>query len=120
MVLENMNEILVNQGKNTIKSMKELNRRAGKNGKERSELYEKFRANEHAFRVYTYVNEALEQSKEVKTFLKDLELYGEIFIGVDTELETTVNVKAAEEVFHHVVNSYNKMASYLGYEQERM
>lgn len=118
MGLENINEILMDQGKNTIKSMKELNHLARKKGKERSDLYEKFRANEHSFRVYTYVNEELEQSTEIKTFLENLQLFGEHFIGVDTDFETTVDVKKAKEATKEVINSYNKMASKLGFEKE--
>jgi catalase len=40
----NVEEILVKQGKNTVTSMENLKRRATNRDKERSDLYQKFRA----------------------------------------------------------------------------
>jgi len=116
---KNISKTLVEQGKNTLNSMKELNRRAKKKDKKRSDLYEKFRANQHSFRVYTYVDPEVGQLEEVKIFLDKLQVYAETFTGVDNVFETNVDGKQVDEIYEETITAYNEMTKKLGYEGER-
>jgi len=111
-------ETIVNQGKNSITSMQDLKRRTNKKGKERADLYERFRANEHSFRVYTYIDSNIEQSEEVQTFLINLDRFGANFSDVDKDFEVTVDMKSVEKAYQDVITAYNQMVGTLGFADE--
>ncbi|WP_082918100.1 hypothetical protein [Oceanobacillus sp. Castelsardo] len=111
-------EILTTQGKNTVKAIQDLKQQAKKLNKERSDLYEKFCANEHSFRVYTYMDQNIRESNEVQAFLQKVEELNENFVGVNTELETTVDEKKVAVSYKKVVEAYNDMVKSLGFAEE--
>ncbi|GGA66545.1 hypothetical protein [Ornithinibacillus halotolerans] len=116
----NTSETLAKQGKNTVISMQNLKRLAHKKNNERKVLYEKFRANEHSFRVYTYMDAAIGQLEEVQEFLNNLAVFGDNFTGVDVDFSKIVDKQKVNESFQQVSTSFNKMAQKLGYDDETM
>ena len=114
----NTAEILTIQGKNTVKSIQDLKQQVKKQNKERSDLYEKFCANEHSFRVYTHMDPNIRESNEVQTFLQKVELLNDNFIGVNTELQTMVDEEKVKETYKEVMEAYNDMVKSLGFDQD--
>lgn len=106
-------ELLIQQGKNVLASMKDLKHSAKKKGKERTNLYERFCANEHSFSVYTYIDSKLEQLAEVQDFQKKLELFNAGFKGVTTDFDTELDIKQIEETYEEVFTAYDAMANVL-------
>lgn len=104
---------LIEQGKNTLKSMNNLKRKANRKGDQRASLYENYRANEHSFRVYTYANPDIGETAEVQAFLERLESFGELFMGVDTEHDTDVDSKQAKELYTKASDAYDEMVEKL-------
>lgn len=108
-------EIIVQQGQNMLTSMKELKRNAKKKNKARSDIYQKFCANDHSFAVYTYMDAAIGQSTEVKTFQQKSDLFSEVFTGITTNFDTEVDLKQVEATYEEVFSAYNTMVSALGH-----
>jgi len=106
-------ELLIQQGQNVLESMKNLKRSAKKKGKERSDLYERFCANEHSFSVYTYIDSEIEQLAEVQDFQGKLELFSVGFTGVTTDFDTELDVKQIEKNYEEVFTAYDAMANVL-------
>lgn len=106
-------ELLIQQGQNVLKSMKNLKRSAKKKGKERSDLYERFCANEHSFSVYTYIDFEIEQLAEVQDFQGKLELFSVGFTGVTTDFDTELDLKQIEKNYEEVFTAYDAMANVL-------
>ncbi|WP_394236356.1 hypothetical protein [Niallia oryzisoli] len=106
-------EMMLQQGQNVLESMKDLNRSAKKKGKVRSDLYERFCANQHSFDVYTYIDATLKQLPEVQTFQLKLELYSENFTGVSTNYDKEVDLKHMENTYEEVLTSYDAMINAL-------
>lgn len=111
-------ELIVNQGKNVLESMRDLKRSAKKKGKSRSDLYERYCANLHSFSVYTYMDASIGQSKEVQEFQQILVLFSECFSDTRTNYEAEVDVKHIETVYEDVFPVYNEMVSVLGFNNE--
>ncbi len=106
-------ELLIQQGQNVLESMKNLKRSAKKKGKERSDLYERFCANEHSFSVYTYIDSEIEQLAEVQDFQEKLELFSVGFTGVTTDFDTELDLKQIEKNYEEVFTAYDAMANVL-------
>ena len=106
-------ELLIQQGQNVLESMKNLKRSAKKKGKERSDLYERFCANEHSFSVYTYIDSEIEQLAEVQDFQGKLELFSVGFTGVTTDFDTELDLKQIEKNYEEVFTAYDAMANVL-------
>lgn len=105
----NTNELLVQQGKNIITSMKDLKRSAKKKGKARFDLYERFCANVHSFDVYTFMDPQFQESPEVVELKKQLELFMEEFNIVRTELNAEVNLKNLDTAYNKITGIYSKI-----------
>jgi hypothetical protein len=118
MDMTNTAEIIVKQSKNTINSMENLKRHTTKNDQIRSNLFEKFCANEHSLRVYSYMDADIGQSTEVKTFMEKVALFGGNFIGVNTDFETVVDKKEVQTAFQEAISTFNTMARKLEFENE--
>jgi hypothetical protein len=110
-----LQEVIVQQGKNVLVSMKNLEHSAKKKSKERSDLFEKFCANKHSFDVYTYIDSDLEQLAEVQAFLQKLELFSDDFECVRRNFDADVDVKQAETMYEEVLTAYNAMVKVLGF-----
>jgi hypothetical protein len=105
----NTSEIIVEQAKNTITSMQNLKQRAHKKNKERADLFEKLCANEHSFRVYTYMDPNLGQLKVVQTFLEKVEWFSGFFTGVNTEFDQVVDQKLVDEAYKESMDAYQNL-----------
>lgn len=114
----NVAEILVNQGKNVLASLKDFKRVSHKTDKNRADLYTRLHANQHSFNVYSYMDLEIKQSKEVQAFQENLERFRTYFIGVDTDFETQVDESPVDTYYEEVLLAYNEMVTALGYEQE--
>lgn len=108
-------ELLVQQGQNVLASMKDLKRGAKKKSKERSDLYQKFCANDHSFAVYTYMDSVIGQLAEVQIFQQKLDLFSKDFEGITTNFDTEVDEKHAEITYEEVFDAYNVMVHALGF-----
>lgn len=113
-----LEEVIVQQGKNVLVSMKNLKRSAKKKGKERSELYHKFCANQHSFAVYTFINSAIEQSVEVQAFQQKLESFSADFEDIRTNFDIEVDVNHVEKTYEEVFTAYNVLVNTLGFADE--
>lgn len=105
----NTNELLAEQGKNIITSMKDLKRIAKKKGKERFDLYERFCANVHSFDVYTFMDPQFQESPEVVEFKKQLELFMKQLGIVRTDYNAEVDVKNIETAYDKITGIYSKI-----------
>ena len=108
-------ELLVQQAENVLSSMKDLKRSAKKKGKARSDLYERFCANQHSFDVYTFMDPEIQESAEVTAFQNQLELFSEDFAALRTEFEAVVDLEHAEVAYEEVFATYNAMVNALGF-----
>lgn len=111
-------EMIVQQGKNVIVSMKDLKRSAKKKGKNRSDLYQRLCANEHSFAVYTHMDAAIKQSAEVQAFQQKVELFSADFESIRTDFDAEVDVKHVETIYEEVFTAYNAMVHALGFADE--
>lgn len=111
-------EMIVQQAKNVLTSMKDLKRSAKKKGKNRSDLYQRLCANEHSFAVYTYMDAAITQSAEVRAFQQKVELFGADFESIRTNFDAEVDVKHVEIMYEEVFTAYNEMVHALGFANE--
>ncbi|MFC5560264.1 hypothetical protein ACFPN4_14530 [Ureibacillus thermophilus] len=112
----NMVETLVNQSRNVLDLMKQLKKVAGKKGSKRSELIEKFTANQHSFNVYTYASEEARQSKEVDVLKVKLDEFSRQFDAARYEVDGEVNEEQVHVLYQEVLTAYNDMVVALGYE----
>lgn len=110
-----LQEVIVEQAKNVLVSMKNLNDDAKKKGKERSDLFEKFCANIHSFDVYTYIDSDIEQLPVVHAFQQKLDLFSADFECVLRDFDSKVDVKHAELMYDEVLTAYNAMVDKLGF-----
>jgi hypothetical protein len=106
-------EMIVEQGQNVLVSMKDLKRSAHKKGRERSKLYVRFVANEHSFNVYLYIDAEIEQLAEVQYFQHKLELFRELFTGVQTDFDKEVEVKTVESIYEETNFAYKSLKNVL-------
>ncbi|WP_462413496.1 hypothetical protein [Neobacillus sp. Marseille-QA0830] len=111
----NSRDLLLQQGKNVLTSMKDLLHAADKKGKARSDLYEKFCANLHSFNVYTYMDPSIEQMKEVQIWIQKLESFSAIFAEVSTDFEVKIDVKSVETTYQDILTEFNKLDKVLGF-----
>jgi hypothetical protein len=111
-------EMIVQQGKNVLASMKDLKRSAKKKGKNRSDLYQRLCANEHSFAVYTYMDAAITQSAEVQAFQQKVELFSADFESIRTNFDAEVDVKRVETMYEEVLTAYNAMVHALEFADE--
>ena len=102
-------EMLVQQGQNVLTSIKDLQSRAKKEGKERSGLYERYCANQHSFRVYTHMDVTIGQLAEVQAFQQQMQLFDAVFAETRTNLEAEVDVQQGKKSSEDVSAAYNTM-----------
>ncbi|MBB5150520.1 MULTISPECIES: hypothetical protein [Ureibacillus] len=114
----NMVETLVNQSRNVMDLMKQLKKIASVKGKKRTELIEKFTANQHSFNVYTYASEEARQSQQVETLKVKLNEFSSQFDAARYEMDGEVNEEQVNLLYNEVLNAYNEMVIALGYEKE--
>jgi len=112
----NMVETLVNQSRNVLDLMKQLKKVAAKKGSKRSELIEKFTANQHSFNVYTYASEEARQSKEVDILKVKLDEFSRQFDPARYEEDGEVNEEQVHVLYQEVLTAYNDMVVALGYD----
>ena len=111
-------EMIVQQGKNVLASMKNLKRSAKKKEKERSDLYQRLCANQHSFAVYTYMDSAIQQSAEIQIFQQKVEKFSANFESIRTNFDAEVDVKHAETMYEEALIAYNTMVHALGFSDE--
>ncbi|WP_042455516.1 hypothetical protein [Neobacillus dielmonensis] len=110
----NSRELLLQQGKNVLASMKDLLNGAKKKGKARADLYEKFCANLHSFNVYTYMDPSIEQMGEVQAIIQKLEAFSAVFAEVSTDIEASIDVKSIEHTYQDILKEFNQIEKFLG------
>lgn len=113
----NMVETLINQSRNVLDLMKQLKKVAAKKGSKRSELIEKFTANQHSFNVYTYASEEARQSKEVDILKVKLDEFSRQFDPARYEEDGEVNEEQVLMLYNEVLIAYNDMVVALGYDK---
>lgn len=113
-------ELVVNQAKNVIVTIKDLKRIAHKKGKDRAKLIEKYKANQHSFKVYTYTNAVLNESEKVNHFKQTLSRFTELFEKAQYEFEEDVNVSDVEVTYEEALHAYNDMVAELGFDKEQV
>ncbi|MED3662962.1 hypothetical protein NST62_06395 [Ureibacillus sp. FSL K6-8385] len=113
----NMVETLVNQSRNVMDLVKQLRKVATKKGSKRTELIEKFTANQHSFNVYTYASEEARQSKEVDHLKVKLDEFSSQFDPARYEDDGEVNAEKINVLYREVLVAYNDMVVALGYDK---
>lgn len=113
-------ELIINQAENVISTMKELKRIAHKQGKDRAKLIEKYKANEHSFKVYTYANAELNESEKVNVFKQTLARFTELFEKAQYEFEEEINLSQVEDKYEETLHAYNEMVAALGFDKEQV
>lgn len=111
-------ETLVQQGKNVISSMKDLNRLAHKEGRDRFEQFEKFNANKHSFQIYAHIDAATSQLDEMQQFLSNLKQFAACFNNIRYNVEGEVDFALVEKSYQPTLEAYNALVNALGYEKE--
>ncbi|BDH61690.1 hypothetical protein MTP04_18200 [Lysinibacillus sp. PLM2] len=111
-------EMLIQQGRNVLNHMKDLRWVAGKQGKDRTSLIERFTANQHSFNVYTYANEEVKQSAEVKAFQEKVMLFSNEFHAARFDIEGVVDEDKVNILYEEVLAAYNEMVIALGFDKE--
>nr|WP_106778958.1 hypothetical protein [Lysinibacillus timonensis] len=111
-------EMFVQQARNVLNNMKDLQRVVGNGGKKRVSLIERFTANHHSFNVYTYANEEVKQSPEVQVFKEKLTLFNHELNSVRFDIEGEVNEERLKALYEEILNAYNEMVTALGFEKE--
>ncbi|MFJ8064567.1 hypothetical protein ACIQYS_08040 [Psychrobacillus sp. NPDC096426] len=102
-------KLVADQGQNVLACAKELEQITTKTGKERSDLYERYCANQHSFNVYTYMNSTIESLKEVHVFQRKVALFGAVFAGTRTDYEAEVNAQQAETTYEELAVAAHEM-----------
>ncbi|CAM5224103.1 putative protein OS=Ureibacillus acetophenoni OX=614649 GN=SAMN05877842_103162 PE=4 SV=1 [Ureibacillus acetophenoni] len=111
-------EMLVTQARNILTTMKDLKWIAGKKGRDRGALIERFTANTHSFNVYTYANEGVKNSKEIQTFKENIVLYSNEFNVARFDFDGEVDEERVQALYEEVLTAYNDMVIALGYDKE--
>jgi len=106
-------KMVAEQGQNVIACAKELEQISMKTGKERSDLFERYCANQHSFNVYTYMNSTIENLTEVEVFQRKTASFGAVFVGTRTDYEAVVNAQQAETTYGDLVTSLHEMINAL-------
>lgn len=114
----NTEEMIVQQARNVLNSMKDLKRLAHKKGKERSDLFERFFANKHSFQIYSNIDSAIKQLDEVQLFLQKLQSFSSAFEPARYDFEGEVDEALVESTYPEVLEAYNNMVTKLGFEKE--
>lgn len=105
--------MVADQGQNIIKCAKELENISMKTGKVRSDLFERYCANQHSFQVHTYMNSTIENLTEVQLFQRKAALFGAVFVGTRTDYEAKVDAQQAETVYGELVAALHEMVNAL-------
>ena len=105
--------MVAEQGQNVVACAKELERITKKTGKKRSDLFERYCANQHSFNVYTYMNTTIENLTEVKEFQRKVALFGAVFVGTRTDYEAEVDAQQAETTYGELVAALLEMINAL-------
>ncbi|SES12043.1 hypothetical protein [Psychrobacillus sp. OK032] len=106
-------KMVAEQGQNVIACAKELEQISLKTGKERSDLFERYCANQHSFNVYTYMNSTIENLTEVHVFQRKIALFGTVFVGTRTDYEAEVDALQAKTTYEELVASLHEMINAL-------
>lgn len=101
------------QGQNVLACAKELVQIARKTGKERTDLFERYCANQHSFNVYTYINASIENLEEVQLFQRKIVLVGSAFVETRTDYEAEVDVQQAEITYEVLITAFHEMTNAL-------
>src|SRR5690554_3176829 len=100
--------------------MKDLKRIAHKQGKDRAKQIEKYKANQHSFKVYTYTNVELNESEKVNNFKQTLSRFTDLFEKAQYEFEEEVNENDVELTYEEALHTYNEMVVELGFDKEQV
>jgi len=111
-------EMLVKQARTILNTMKDLKWLAGKKGKDRGALIERFTANSHSFNVYTYANEQVKQSSEIQGFKDKIHSFSKEFDVARFDFEGEVNEDRVQALYEEILTAYNEMVISLGFEKE--
>jgi len=103
------------QGQNVQTCAKDLEKITMKTGKNRSDLFERYCANQHSFNVHTYMNSTVENLSEVQVFQKKVALFGAVFIGTRTDYEAVVDVQHAKKTYEELVTALHEMMNALSH-----
>ncbi|MFJ5772171.1 hypothetical protein [Psychrobacillus sp. NPDC093180] len=108
-------KMVTEQGQNVVACAKELEQLARKTGKERSDLFERYCANQHSFNVYTYMNSIIENLEEVLVFQRKIALFGAVFVDTRIDYEANVNTQDATKAYEDLVVAFLEMKTALQY-----
>ena len=106
-------KMVADQGQNVIVCAKELEKISMKTGKVRSDLFERYCANQHSFNVHTYMNSTIENLTEVQVFQRKVALFGAVFVGARTNYEAAVDAQQAETTYEELVTALHEMINAL-------
>ena len=106
-------KMVAEQGENVRACAKELERISLKSGKKRSDLFERYCANQHSFNVYTYMNSTIEGFSEVQVFQRKVALFGAVFAGTRTDYEAVVDAQQAKMMYEELVAALHDMINAL-------
>lgn len=106
-------KMIKEQGNNVLICAKELEKISKKKSKKRTDLFERYCANEHSFNVYTYMNSTIENLPEVKIFQRKVALFGAVFVGTRTDYEAVVDAQEAETTYAALLEALQEMITAL-------
>ena len=106
-------KMVADQGQNIITCAKELENITMKTGKVRSDLFERYSANQHSFHVHTYMNSTIENLTEVQVFQRKVASFGAVFVGTRTDYEAEVDAQQAETTYGELVAALHEMVNAL-------
>jgi len=106
-------KMVIGQGQNVLTCAKELEQITKKTGKKRSDLFERYCANQHSFNVHTYMNPSIENLMEVQFFQRKVALFGAVFVGTRTNYEAVVDVQQARSTYEDLVSALHEMTNTL-------
>ncbi|TQR16683.1 hypothetical protein FG382_00520 [Psychrobacillus lasiicapitis] len=106
-------KMVTEQGQNVVACAKELEQLAMKSGKERSNLYERYCANQHSFNVYTYMNSTIEHLAEVQVFQRKIVLFGAVFVDTRIDYEAEVNAQQATKAYEDLAVALQELRNAL-------
>ena len=106
-------KMVAEQGQNVLACAKDLEKITMKTGKKRSDVFERYCANQHSFNVHTYMNSTIENLSEVQVFQKKVALFGAGFSGTRTDYEAAVDVQQAKKTYEELVAALHEMMNVL-------
>ncbi|WP_419962471.1 hypothetical protein [Psychrobacillus sp. BM2] len=106
-------KLVAEQGRNVLACAKELEQITMKTGKKRSDLFERYCANQHSFNVHTYMNSTIENLTEIKVFQRKVALFGAVYAGTRTDYEAEVDAQQAETGYEELVAALHEMKNAL-------